>query len=284
MNPNHLLILTAVCAILALAVHTICRKKNWTIQRRLGRNKGIPSPTSEGGLVFLLGFLVCLAYSSSFIGRDILLSPAEMKSRHLGLALALIWTWAAGRFVDSKNLSHLYTTAVLTIGAAIATAFGFRIDTLRVGETVFEIGWMSIPGTLLWFVVISEFFRLLDGLDGLLVLGVGAAVSAQIWILEPEEGYALLLCYSLLPVLIGLFPWRIYPARIELKGIGAYLPGFIFGAITLVGRQKAFTTKAVLLPSIVLFAVFSLFALWLLEQHLFPQKGGGRRERVGESD
>ena len=111
--------------------------------------------------------------------------------------------------------------------------------------------------------------RILDG---------GAAVCAQIWILESEEGYALLLCYSLLPVLLGMLPWRIYPARIELKGIGAYLPGFIFGAITLVGRQKAFTTKAVLLPSIVLVAVLSLFGLWLLEQHLFLPKGGRRGE------
>ncbi len=282
MNPNHILILTAVCGVLALAVHTICRKNDWTTQRRLGRRHSIPPPTSEGGFAFLAGFLICLVYSLFFIDTDILLTPEQMRARHLGLALALIWVWAAGRWVDSQNLSHLYTTGVLAIGAAIATGFGFRVETLRVGETVHELGWMVIPGTLLWFVVVSEFFRLLDGLDGLLLIGVGAAVGAQVWILEPEEGYALLLCFSVLPVLIGLFPWRVYPARVELKGIGAYLPGFIFGAITLVGRQKAFTTKAVLLPSIILIAVFSLFALWLLEQHLFLPKGNKKiREPTG---
>jgi len=280
LNPNHLLILTAVSAIVAFAVHTVCRKKNWTIPRRLGRGKPIAEPTSEGGFAFLLAFLICLTYSSFFIDTDILLSPDEMRSRHLGLGFALVVIWAFGRWVDSKDRSHLYTTGVLAIGAGIATSFGFRVETLRVGETVHELGWMTIPGTILWFVVISEFFRLLDGLDGLLILGVGVAVGSQFWILESEEGYALLLCSAILPVLVAILPWRIYPAKMELKGIGAYLPGFVFGAITLVGRQKAFTTKAVLLPSIVLIAVFSLFALWLLEQHLFLPKGGKERNKI----
>ena len=274
MNPNHLLILTAICAVVAFSGHTLCRQLNWTARRRLGRDKPIPPPTSEGGLIFLIGFLIALGYSSFFIDSDLLLSQSEMRTRHLGLGLALVWIWAAGRWVDKKGGSHLYTTSILAVGAAIATGFGFRVETFRMGETVYELGWVSIPGTILWFLVISEFFRLLDGLDGLLLLAVTGAVIAQIWILEPEEGYALLLCDTILPVLIGMIPWRIYPARVELKGIGAYLPGFIFGAITLVGRQKAFTTKAVILPSIILIAVFSLFALWLLEQHLvLPRRG-----------
>ncbi|KXK32657.1 MAG: hypothetical protein UZ16_OP3001002484 [Candidatus Hinthialibacteria bacterium OLB16] len=89
------------------------------------------------------------------------------------------------------------------------------------------------------------------------------------YVLPFEEGYARALCFCTIPPLLGLLPWRLYPCRIELRGIGAFLPGFMIGAITLVGREKAFTTKAVVLPGIVFIAVFSLFCLWLLEQHLF---------------
>lgn len=273
----HLLILSATSALIAFAVHSLSRSRGWTTGRRLGRSKPIPPPTSEGGLIFLLGFLVCLAYSSRFIGEDILLSAGEMKQAHIGLALALVWIWTVGRWGDSKGLPHLFTTAAVAVGGGIAYAFGFEAQTVRLGESVHDLGVWSAPFTILWLVVVSEFFRLLDGLDGMLLLAVGAAVASQFWILEPEEGYALLLCGALAPVLLGMLPWRIYPARVELRGIGAHLPGFIFGAVTLVGRQKAFTTKAVLIPSIILIAVLSLFALWVLEQRLFLPKGEKKR-------
>ena len=272
MSVLLILSLTVLCAALTGGFHYLGRACGWETPRRLGRKRFSVSPTSEGGGAFLLGFLICLLVSSRFLGEDLLLSLEEMQSHHWGLALGLVWIWSAGRWADLRKYPHAFTILVIAVGAAIAAGFGFTVHTIRIGERVYELGGFSIPVTLLWFVVISEFFRLFDGLDGLLVFLVICALGLQLMVLSPEEGYARLLCQATLPPLLGLLPWRIYPARIEIRGIGACLPGFIFGAVTMAGREKAFTTKAVLLPTFVLIAVLSLLVLWLLEQQLFLPK------------
>jgi UDP-GlcNAc:undecaprenyl-phosphate GlcNAc-1-phosphate transferase len=197
-----------------------------------------------------------------------------MQARHLGLGLSLISVWAAGRWADHHKHAHLWTVAILAAGALCLAVSGFLVHTFRVGGTIYDLGWLETPATILWMVIISEFFRLFEGLDGLLVgLVIGAIGLMLVYVLPEEEEYARTLCACALPALLGLFPWRVYPARMELRGIGAFLPGFVFGAITLVGREKAFTTKAVILPAFAAIAVFSLLCLWLLEQHLFlPRK------------
>jgi UDP-GlcNAc:undecaprenyl-phosphate GlcNAc-1-phosphate transferase len=268
-NFPLLALLSAICCVLTGGLHVVARKRGWVVQRRLGRNRHAAPPTNLGGFAFLLGFLLCLGISSFYFTEDFLLSSSEMISHHWGLALSLVWVWAAGKWGDGHGYPRAFTVLVLMVGGAIATGFGFGIHTVRVGERIFELGGFSIPATLVWIVVVSEFFRLFDGLDGLLVTLVLLAVGLQLAILAEEETYARLLGQAMIPPLVGLLPWRIYPARVELRGIGAFLPGFIFGALTMAGREKAFTTKAVLLPGFVLIAVFSLFCLWILEQRVF---------------
>jgi UDP-GlcNAc:undecaprenyl-phosphate GlcNAc-1-phosphate transferase len=157
---------------------------------------------------------------------------------------------------------------------------GFLIPSLSMGPASVDLGWLTLPVTILWLVAISEFVRLFEGLDGLLVGLVILGVCLQLFVVLPsdeltpgDEGYARALCFCALPPLLGLLPWRLYPAKVELRGIGAFLPGFVYGALTVVGREKAFTTKAVVIPLFVVIVVFSLFCLWILEQRVFlPRK------------
>jgi len=273
MPPGQFATLTLICCLIGAATHFLSRRLGWTTPRRLGRKKFPIPPTSEGAFAFLLGFLLCLAAGFGRFQPDFLLSDSEMVARHFALALSLVWIWVAGRLADARGASHFVITAILAGGALILAWGGFQIPAIRVGETVYNLGWFALVGTLIWLVVMAEFFRLFEGLDGVLVTLLIAAFGLQYFNLPAEETYARLLCLCVLIPLVGLLPWRIYPARIELRGIGAYLPGFVFGAITVVGREKAFTAKAVLLPVFVLIVVLSLLALWLLEQHLFLPKG-----------
>ncbi|NUN97049.1 MAG: hypothetical protein HUU16_12815 [Candidatus Omnitrophica bacterium] len=276
MSLARLVLLVVVCFLLSGGVHLLSRRFGWTRPRRLGRNKSLDPPTSEGGVAFLLAFLVCLAASVPYLESDLLLSPEEMRAHHLGLGAALVCLFAVGRWGDGKSHSHWIHLCALLVAGLILALSGFAIETLRVGSTVHALGVLSVPATILWLIVISEFFRLFDGLDGLLVSLVLGVIALQLgFVLEAEEGYARALCLAAVPALLGLLPWRIYPARIELRGIGAFLPGFVVGAISMAGREKAFTTKAVVAPTIAAIAVFSLFCLWLLEQHLFLPKRKG---------
>ena len=272
MTPITVVTLTIVCALLSGGAHWLGRRRNWTTPRRLGRNRCPLPPTSEGGAALLLGFLLCLVVSYCYLGEDFLLNRRQMISHHIGLALGILWVWALGKWGDGREYPHAFTLLSIMVAAAVAAGFGFSIHTLRVGGAEYDLGGLAVPVTIFWFVVVAEFFRLFEGLDGLLcVLAIGA-VGLQLAVLSPEEHYARLLCLSTLPPLVGILPWRIYPARMELRGVGAYLPGFMIGAITMAGREKAFTTKAILLPGFALICVVSLFALWLLEQNLFLPK------------
>lgn len=224
----------------------------------------------------LVAFLVCLAATIPFLESDLLLSPEEMRAHHLGLGVALVCLFAIGRWGDGQSRSHWVHLGALLVAGLILALSGFAIETLRVGSTVFSLEMLSVPATILWLIVIAEFFRLFDGLDGLLVTLVLGVIALQLgYVLEAEEGYARALCLAAIPALMGLLPWRVYPAKMELRGIGAFLPGFVVGAISMAGREKAFTTKAVVAPTIAAIAVFSLFCLWLLEQHLFLPKRKG---------
>lgn len=268
-----LVLLIFIAFLLTGFLHFVSRALRWVTPRRLGRKKGIDPPTSEGGLAFLISFLICLAVSYSFLDKDLLLTGDEMRLRHVGLGLSLIWIWGIGRWGDRGGFSHAWSLAAVTSGAILLASSGFLIHGLSVGGRTQDLGWLALPVTVLWLVILSEFIRLFEGLDGVLVLLVILGVFLQLaYVLPEEEGYARALCFCALPPLFGLLPWRLYPARIELRGIGAFLPGFVLGAITVVGREKAFTTKAVVIPALIVIAVFSLFCLWLLEQHLFLPK------------
>lgn len=187
----------------------------------------------------MLSFLICLAVSFPFLKTDLLLTTDEMHTRHVGLGIALVWVWAIGRWGDRRGFSHAWSLAAVASGAVVLSITGFLIHGLSVGGSTQDLGWAAMPVTVLWLVILSEFVRLFEGLDGILVVLVILGVFLQLaFVLPEEEGYARSLCFCTLPPLLGLLPWRLYPARIELRGIGAFLPGFVFGAITVVGREK----------------------------------------------
>lgn len=272
MNPDiiQVLVLSIVCGILAGLSHYLSLRLGWTIPRRLGKKKHLLPPTSEGGLAYLAGIILCLLYTFPYLEEDLFLTPDEMEIHHLGLGIGLAWVWALGRWGDYGGFSHIWSLMAVSSGALILALTGFQMHTLRISGETFQLGLFSIPATMVWLLIISEFIRLFDGLDGTLVcVTLGIVLLQFFYVLPYEEGYARGLCFCTIPPLLGLLPWRLYPCRIELRGIGAFLPGFMIGAITLVGREKAFTTKAVVLPGLAFIAVFSLFCLWLLEQHLF---------------
>ncbi len=267
------LLLTFVSFLLTGVLHLFSRRMGWVTPRRLGRKRVSLSPTSEGGLAFLVPFLICLASSYFFLENDLWLKPEEMQARQVDLGIALVWVWALGRWGDGKGFSHAWSLFAVASGAMYLASTGFLIHGLSVGGNTQELGWYSLPVTVLWLVILSEFVRLFEGLDGILILLACLGVFLQLsYVLPEEEGYARALCFCALPPLLGLLPWRLYPAKIEMRGIGAFLPGFVLGAITVVGREKAFTTKAVVIPTLIVIAVFSFFCLWLLEQHLFLPK------------
>lgn len=249
--------------------HRFYLSRGWTSSRRLGRDRVTTQPSSAGGISLVSVMTVTLLVSVPFLENDILLDRRGMLFHHGGLLVGLLWVWLVGGLFQPCRRFHAWMLLVNAVGAVWLMVAGYGVDTLQLGETVYHLEWSRYAVSLLWIVALATFFRMFEGLDGLLVVLSVGAVLLILNHLYPDEGYARGLCQALWPALLALLPWRLYPARMELTGSAAYLPGFAIAALTVVSRQKNFTTRTILFPLLVLVAVFAVFGLWVLEQHLF---------------
>src|SRR5262249_29319555 len=151
-----------------------------------------------------------------------------------------------GLLDDLESLPAKVKLLVQTLAGCAAYSLGVRIRSLPIPWNMnidlgmlhlhgpIELKWMSLPVTVFWLVGIANAVNLIDGMDGL-AAGVSAISALTIWSvsLAPslERPYSALLAAVLAGALLGFLRWNFNPARIFLGDSGAYLVGFVLGAI-----------------------------------------------------
>jgi UDP-GlcNAc:undecaprenyl-phosphate GlcNAc-1-phosphate transferase len=135
------------------------------------------------------------------------------------------------------------------IGIVIVSyCLGLRLDTLpSFSGTPVHLPWgLSLPLTVLWLTGWTNAMNLIDGLDGL-ATGIAMIGMAFLAVLGPEHGMAWGICGAAAGFLCFNFP----RARMFLGDGGAYLLGFLFGALALMdsaGRGVPFLVTALAVP------------------------------------
>lgn len=114
-----------------------------------------------------------------------------------------------------------------------------------------DLGPLSLPVTLLWFLVLVNSVNIIDGLDGLATATAGIALLPLIWV-----SFTL----ALTPIWIaaaGLFGalvafWRFNraPARVFMGDCGSLTLGYFFAVVALLAPIKRFTALAFFVPLI----------------------------------
>src|SRR5262249_20373749 len=137
------------------------------------------------------------------------------------------------------------------VPAVMVYAAGFRIENLStpVGDYLSLPGPLSFLVTILWIVVITNAFNLIDGIDG---LAAGASVFALISILvfsvaqgNPEIS---LIAVVLVGSVMGFLRYNFNPATIFLGDSGSMFLGFMSAVLSLAGSQKGSTIVAIAIP------------------------------------
>lgn len=155
---------------------------------------------------------------------------------------ATVGVTALGAVDDVKSLSARAKFAAQSAAALLVSAFALpssSLDLSPFGPAV-ELGIaMPLLGAL-WIVAVTNAFNMTDGLDGL-AGGLGAiaaaALAAACWVLgSPVAAVALVTTSG---ALAGFLPFNFRPARIFLGDSGSLGVGFVLGAVTLVGLQRA---------------------------------------------
>jgi UDP-GlcNAc:undecaprenyl-phosphate/decaprenyl-phosphate GlcNAc-1-phosphate transferase len=146
----------------------------------------------------------------------------------------------------------------LKLGAQLAAALivfigGLHVKVLHLA--CFDKWWLSLPVTLLWLVLCTNAFNLIDGMDGL-SSGLGLfATLTLICAAAIQKNFPLLLAtIPLAGALLGFLRYNSSPASIFLGDCGSYAMGFLLGCFGIVWSQKSATLLGLTAP-IVCFAV-----------------------------
>jgi UDP-GlcNAc:undecaprenyl-phosphate GlcNAc-1-phosphate transferase len=132
------------------------------------------------------------------------------------------------------------------------------------GGLPLDLGVLSLPVTIVWLVGMSNAVNLIDGMDGL-AAGVSAISALTIWTValgtSIDRPYAALVAAVLAGALLGFLRWNFNPARIFLGDSGAYLTGFILGAVSITGVIKGAAAATLIVPTFLLVLLILFFPI-----------------------
>ena len=192
-----------------------------------------------GGLAIFIGFVLSL------------LIFVEMSTPIMGMLIGAILIVVMGAVDDICNLNAWIKLAVQVAAAFVAIRSGiiFNVVTNPFTSETIQIGFLSIPITLLWIVGCTNAVNLIDGLDGLAV-GVSAISSVTMLIVAlfvAQPNVAVILA-ALVGACIGFMPYNLNPAKIFMGDVGSQFLGYILATVSLIGLFKLHALITFLVP------------------------------------
>ena len=171
-----------------------------------------------------------------------------------GVVLGSVAFFLIGFADDLFDLSALLRLVMQLAIATFCWYVGVRIDFLSVPfDGLIQLGWLSLPITVIWLVGMANAVNMIDGVDGLAagVSGI-AAVVMLIVSLFMHQPAAALIAAALAGGALGFLRYNFNPAQIFMGDGGAYFMGFTLAGVGIIGLVKVTAVTAVLLPYLIL--------------------------------
>lgn len=230
-----------------------------------------------GGVAIFISVLFTIGTLVAIAGR--LPRDARGVEGILGIAIGGTLIFVLGLLDDLESIRARDKFIVQILAATAAYSLGVRIRSIPIplnmdidffglfsitGGVPIELGPLSLPITVLWLVGVANAVNLIDGMDGL-AAGVSAISAMTIWSVALSQSivrpYAALMAAVVAGALFGFLRWNFNPARIFLGDSGAYLVGFILGAISITGVIKGVAAATVIVPTFLLVGLILFFPL-----------------------
>lgn len=198
-----------------------------------------------GGLAIFLGFLLSVVLFGN-ITREI-----------QGILLGAVVIVIIGVIDDIVPLPAL-VKFVVQIGAALIAVYHGVVVTIFTNPIVWSstdfinLGFLSIPITVLWIVAVTNSVNLIDGLDGL-AAGVSAISSITMMIIAivvTDLNVAVIMA-ALAGSCLGFLPYNKNPAKIFMGDTGALLLGYVLATVSIIGLFKLYAVISFVIPFLV---------------------------------
>lgn len=175
-----------------------------------------------------------------------------------GILLGAVMIVILGVLDDILTLKALPKFLVQIAAAAVAVYHGCTIQFVSnpnvFSETGYlDLGWLSVPLTILWIVAITNAVNFIDGLDGLAVgvSGISSASLLVVALMVGEQDIALFLA-ALLGACVGFIPYNKNPAKIFMGDTGATFLGYILATLSIQGLFKLYAVISFAVPFLIL--------------------------------
>jgi len=191
----------------------------------------------------------------------------------VGLVFGALLVFLLGLVDDLRRLPpYTKLVAQLLIGCVVVMS-GIHIDLIR-------WPWLSIPLSVLWFVLVMNAFNLLDNMDGL-AAGIGAlsaafcawhAAMTQQWLIVSLSGILIGIC-------LGFLRFNFPPAKIYMGDSGSHFLGLSLAVLALLGSWRHSTQLLSIIAVPVLVLAVPIFdtcfvTIQRLLHHQHPFLGG----------
>jgi UDP-N-acetylmuramyl pentapeptide phosphotransferase/UDP-N-acetylglucosamine-1-phosphate transferase len=176
-------------------------------------------------------------------------SPLRVKAM-VGLLGPAIIVFLLGLFDDVHSVGPYWKFAAQAAAAVWLYAEGYGIHNLGLIHGGQALAWVyCLPLTILWVLLITNAFNLIDGLDGLAAGSAlfSTAVVFVVSLIVPNQ-FVAFLAIALAGATLGFLRFNFHPASIFLGDSGSLFLGFMLSALALAGSQKATTIVAVAIP------------------------------------
>ena len=204
-----------------------------------------PIPRLGGLAIFIAFILATLLF-------------ADIDRQMQGILLGAVMIVVLGVVDDSMALPALPKFVVQIAAAGVAVYHGCVIQFVS-NPNVFSaasylnLGWISVPLTIVWIVAITNAVNFIDGLDGLAV-GVSAISTASLLVIAlmvAEVNIAVILA-ALLGACMGFMPYNLNPAKIFMGDTGATFLGYILACLSVTGLFKLYAIISFAVPFLIL--------------------------------
>lgn len=199
-----------------------------------------------GGLAIFLGFLVSV------------LIMVPLTNSLKGMLFGAIVIVILGIFDDIYALGAKLKFVVQIIAALIAVFSGNVIDVLSnpnifSSNPYWELGWLSIPVTVIWIVAITNAVNLIDGLDGL-ACGISAISSITMLVIAllVSDGTVAIIMAALAGSCLGFMPYNMNPAKMFMGDTGATFLGYTLAVMSIQGLFKFYAIISFIVPFLML--------------------------------
>jgi len=278
---SELLWAAAKAFLIALVLTPIVRDifRSYNVVDRPGRRKVHAFPIPRvGGIAIAVAFTAALV---SFSDLSNSLPPQDSPVWKLLPGAAIVF--ATGLSDDFFNLSPLWklfgeigaAVAVFVSGLSVAAIAGFDLPV-----------WLSLPITVVWLLLCTNAFNLIDGLDGLCA-GMGFVATLALFCAAELYGNVAL-AHATLPLagaLLGFLCYNFSPATVFLGDSGALLIGFLLGCYGMIWAGKTATLVSVAVPLLaisipLLDALLSVVRRFLSHRPIFGADRGHIHHRL----